>query len=264
MVAQLMPFTVVSCGLSDTGLVRQKNEDVWDEIPERKIYILADGMGGHRSGDVAAHQAVATLKQFLNQALSKLSPENRGLYDVAACIRSGIEEANRVVYTLGKTDDSLRGMGTTLCCVHIHDEGIIYAHVGDSRIYLMRDKNVEQISEDHSLLRELVVAGQIREQNASEFMYKNIITKAIGTEPIVEPSVNVCEAQAKDILLICSDGLSDLLAREDLEAILNKKQSLKKSATELVAEAKKRGGHDNITIVLIQLKTEKEESPAKQ
>ena len=213
-----MSFKVSSCGLSDIGLVRHKNEDVWGEIPDKRVFILADGMGGHRAGDVAARKAVDTLIQVLqNELVGHISSEDNALFAVGARIRLAIEEVNRQVYALGKTDDALRGMGTTLCCLHIHDEGVIFAHVGDSRIYRLREGELEQLSEDHSLLRELVAAGQIREQHAGDFAYKNIITKAIGTEPIVEPSIGVCDAQDGDLFLLCSDGLSDLIPPGDIE-----------------------------------------------
>ncbi|MDP1835294.1 MAG: Stp1/IreP family PP2C-type Ser/Thr phosphatase [Chlamydiales bacterium] len=253
MVRNVMTYKVSASGLSDIGLVRQKNEDVWGQIPEHHIYILADGMGGHRSGDVAAREAVSALTRILKEKLPSLPDDQRTIFDVGGCIRQAIEEANRVVYELSKTDDSLKGMGTTLCCLHIHDEGLIYAHVGDSRIYRLRAGDLEQLTEDHSLLRELVAAGQIREQNAGDFVYKNIITKAIGTEPIVEPSVAVRDLESGDTFLLCSDGLSDLLQKDSIEEILKSDKDMNVIAQRLVDAAKARGGHDNITVVLIRV-----------
>ncbi len=255
-----MLFKVSSYGLSDIGLVRHKNEDVWNEIPEKKVFILADGMGGHRAGDVAAREAVKALVQILETSFASPSSDDKTLFGMGARIRLAIEDVNRRVYALGKTDEALRGMGTTLCCLHIHDEGIIYAHVGDSRIYRLRDGELEQLSEDHSLLRELVAAGQIREQNAGDFAYKNIITKAIGTEPIVEPSIEVTDAQEGDTFLLCSDGLSDPMSPEDIQETLNNSPSLQEAAAALIAGAKARGGSDNITVVLIRLQASDEKA----
>jgi protein phosphatase len=249
----MMPFDVTAVGLTDVGLVRQKNEDAWGLLPESHTYLLADGMGGHRAGDVAAREAVERLtailqEQFTNRPSSKDSP-----FDVGHRLRLAIEETNRHVYRLSKTEDAWRGMGTTLCCLHVHDEGLVYAHVGDSRIYRLRGGELDQLTEDHSLLRELVRSGQIREQHSADFVYKNIITKALGTEPIVEPSVGVGELVSDDIYLLCSDGLSDLLSKDKIEDILASTLPLDIKAVALVDAAKGQGGYDNVTVVLIQV-----------
>lgn len=248
-----MHFNVAVFGLSDVGLVRQKNEDVWAEIPQWGLYLLADGMGGHRAGEVAAKETVATLADLLGKMLCSLPDGATDLFATGSCIRQAIEQVNRTIYELSKTEHCLKGMGTTLCCLKIHEEGLIYAHVGDSRIYRMRSGDLEQLTEDHSLLRELISAGQIREQNAGDFLYKNIITKAIGTEPIVEPSVAMRDLEPNDLFLLCSDGLSDLLQKEVIEEILQNTEDLTRSASKLVEAAKACGGYDNITVVLIKV-----------
>ncbi len=253
-----MSFNVTACGLSDIGLVRQRNEDVWGQLPKQKIYILADGMGGHRSGDIAAKEAVSALTHLVDQMLNSLPPERNTLTEAGLCIRLAIEEVNRIVYHLGKTEEGLRGMGTTLCCVHVHDGGLIYAHVGDSRIYRLRQDRLVQLTEDHSLLRELVSSGQLEEQAAEDFLYKNIITKAIGTEPVVEPSVQQTEVYPGDTYLMCSDGLSDMLTTEEIEATIKGSASLEAASRALVSEAKDKGGHDNVTVVLIHVDTSDE------
>jgi serine/threonine protein phosphatase PrpC len=250
MVLKIMPFEVSSFGLSDVGLIRQKNEDVWAQLADLHVYILADGMGGHRSGDIAASEAVSYLADILSRELPALPVDHRSIYEVGSCIRHAIEATNRHVYKMSKTEEALKGMGTTLCCLHIHEEGLIYAHVGDSRIYRMRQGDLEQLTEDHSLLRELVATGQLAEQKASDFVYKNIITKAIGTEPIVEPSVGVGDLEPGDLFMLCSDGLSDLLNKEDIEEILRLTPDVEQAVLNLVEAAKARGGHDNITVVL--------------
>ena len=250
-----MQLEVSAFGLSDVGLVRQRNEDVWGELPEQHLYVLADGMGGHRAGDVAARESVGALLHLLGEMLGNL-PEEAPLSERKMIIRLAFEEVNRIIYHLGKTDESLRGMGTTLCCVHLTDNGLIYAHVGDSRIYRLRKEKLVQLTEDHSLLRELVSSGQLAEDKSGEFLYKNIITKAIGTEPIVEPSVSTGEPEAGDLIMICSDGLSDLLTSDEVEVILKQATSLDTAAHHLVSAAKDRGGHDNVTVVLIQLQAQ--------
>ncbi|TXI39250.1 MAG: Stp1/IreP family PP2C-type Ser/Thr phosphatase [Nitrosomonas sp.] len=259
MVSKLMSFQVLACGLSDVGLVRRRNEDAWVVIAEHHLYFLADGMGGHRAGDVAAREAVASLTHLLTKP-DALPSGSHSLYDACSSIRLAFEQVNRTVYTKGKTEESLKGMGTTLCCLHIHEEGVIYAHVGDSRIYRLRGGELEQLSEDHSLLRELVASGQISDENARLFAYKNIITKAIGTEPIVEPSVSAVEMQEGDLYLMCSDGLSDLVSREDIETILLANPVKEDAAKALVAAAIAYGGQDNITVVIIQIQATDETS----
>jgi protein phosphatase len=144
-------------------------------------------------------------------------------------------------------------MGTTLCCLSFHPEGLIYAHVGDSRIYRLRQGQLEQLTQDHSLLRELIELGQLSEQQAEEFLYKNIITKAIGTELSVEPSVAQTNLEEGDVLLMCTDGLTDLVCRKEMQELLNRYPE-EEAVQMLVGKAKENGGYDNITIILVKVK----------
>lgn len=143
-------------------------------------------------------------------------------------------------------------MGTTLCCVHLQQEGVVYAHVGDSRIYRYRDRQLKQMTDDHSLLREMIQLGQLMEQPRADFLYKNIITKAIGTEPIVEPSINIDELRSGDYWLLCSDGLTDVLSAEEIENILNYSDTVRGATENLVSKVKALGAPDNVTVVLIK------------
>lgn len=252
MVVHLMPYKVLSVGISDIGLVRENNEDVWSKLAAQRVFVLADGMGGHQAGEIASKEAVNELCSILSKKLD-IKDENLDLDLAREIIYEAIQEVNAHVYQMGRKDYDLRGMGTTLCCLHFHQKGLIYAHVGDSRIYRLRDKKLIQLTKDHSLLRELVDLGQLSERQAEDFLYKNIITKAIGTEPKVEPSVRIGELVDHDIFLMCSDGLSDLLTFEEIESIMNKKLAMKEMAQELIDAAKERGGHDNITVVLAKV-----------
>lgn len=247
-----MPFRVSVCGLSDIGCVRQKNEDVWDQIPEENFFVLADGMGGHRAGDVAARAAVKTLMSIVKSKFETFTRDKVSLQDIARMMRLAMEETNRTVYDLSKEVEDWRGMGTTLCCAHLQSDGLVFAHVGDSRVYRYRDMELEQLTDDHSLLREMIRLGQIKEQPRSDFAYKNIITKAIGTEPIVEPTVNISDLRHNDIILMCTDGLSDVLSLEEMQSILQQSATLHPIASALVSAAKARGGPDNVTVVLIK------------
>ena len=244
------PYQVTSHGMTDVGLVRQNNEDAWAELPKVYLYLLADGMGGHQSGDVAATEAIQAFEKIATEPLSekKLTLEDAGNF-----LKKTVEEVNTQVFNLGYSDETLRGMGTTLCALHVHDDGVVLAHVGDSRIYRLRNNELQQVTKDHSLLSELVDLGQLDEEQAIEFMYKNILTRAVGTEPDVEPTVNITEIEPNDLYLLCSDGLTDMLIDDQIEEILIREKNLKTCTKALVNAAKEQGGNDNITVVLVKI-----------
>ncbi len=248
-----MPYRITAFGLTDVGSVRQRNEDVWREVAEHRLYVLADGMGGHRAGDVASREAVNALCQLLPKKLVRASADGDSLTYIRSSLRLAMEEANRIVYMMAKSDESLRGMGTTLCCVLCWEQKLIYAHVGDSRIYRLRRGELEQLTDDHSLYQELRSKGALQRVQKDEFTYKNIITKAMGTEPIVEPSVGMDELAVGDLLLICSDGLTDMVSQDEIKMILSQPHELEKRAHNLVKAALNHGGLDNITVVLISV-----------
>lgn len=247
-----MAYKLSSAGISDIGLVRQNNEDVWAQLPKKKFYVLADGMGGHKAGEVAAREAVAKLVDIIDND-PEIASGNVDFDEARLLINHAIQEANNHVFKLGRQDPELRGMGTTLCCLYFHPEGLVYAHVGDSRIYRLRHKKLQQMTKDHSLLREMLELGQLDEQQAGDFHYKNIITKAVGTEAHVHPSVRLVDVLDQDIYLICSDGLSDMVSKEEIESILSQKNTPKEMSEKLVALANKHGGNDNITVVIVKV-----------
>lgn len=254
-----MRYNIAAVGLSDIGKVRQNNEDVWAEIPSLQFYVLADGMGGHQAGEVAAREAVDCLCALITD-LHENTPGQVSLQELRRNISWIIEEVNAVVYQKGRSNQSLRGMGTTLCCMHFHKDGMVYAHVGDSRIYRLRNKKMIQLTKDHSLLRQLIDAGQVSEKRAPDFAYKNIITKAIGTEASVDPSVHSTQVEENDIYMMCSDGLSDLLSTKDIERVFNETTSITLAAKKLVDKANEIGGHDNITLVIAKIELIHEDS----
>ncbi len=251
-----MSYKLVAFGHTDKGLVRQNNEDVWGEVAELGLFVLADGMGGHRAGEVAAREAVSSLCRLMRKALENKTQIS--FEDLKFHIQQSIEQVNASVYKLSRAETQLKGMGTTLCCLQFHHQGVIYAHVGDSRIYRFRKKKLEQLTNDHSLVRELIDLGQIDEDQVPEFLYKNIITKAIGTEPTVSPTVQTSKIVLGDTYLMCTDGLTDLLSREDIEAIMSRAPTIRDAGKTLVASAKEKGGHDNITVVIIQVQESNE------
>lgn len=251
MAARIMPYNVVAFGLSHVGRVRQNNEDAWMGLDEPFFYVLADGMGGHLAGEVASQEAARGLCEIVQENWK--DADQVSFHDMRKALRLAIEQVNRRVYKKSRSDPYLKGMGTTLCCIYFHPKGVIYAHVGDSRIYRLRHKRFEQLTKDHSLCRELVDQGQLTEKQAPDFLYKNIITRAIGTEPTVEPSVHLSDISEGDIYLMCTDGLSDLLTTREMHGILNQKMPIDDTVREFVATANARGGHDNITVVVMQV-----------
>jgi serine/threonine protein phosphatase PrpC len=257
MVVKLMSYKVFAIGISDIGLVRENNEDVWAKLAQQRFFGLADGMGGHQAGEVASHETIDQLCRILSKRLNNRD-EQIDLNIAREIIIDAILEVNKYVHNLSRQDYSLRGMGTTLCFLHFHPKGLIYGNVGDSRIYRLRHQKLTQITKDHSLLRELIDQGRMNERQAENYLHKKIITKAIGTEPHVEPSVRTCEVLDQDIYLMCSDGLSDLASAYTIETILNKKQPLKEIAQELIDEAKAQGGLDNITVVIAKVQEQHE------
>jgi protein phosphatase len=252
MVADVIPYKVEAYGLSDIGLVRQNNEDVWAELVGLGFYALADGMGGHQAGEVASRETIKALCRIIKKKMG-FKNEGRDLESIQQSLKLVIEQVNSFVYKLGRSQRELKGMGTTLCCLLFHERGLIYAHVGDSRIYRFRQNKLQQITRDHSLFRELVDQGHIDEQQAPDFLNKNIITKAIGTDPRTQPTVNAADIQIDDIYLMCSDGLSDLLSPAEMSCVVSSASSLQEAVHALIAMAKAKGGHDNITVVLTRV-----------
>lgn len=245
-----MPYQFKVCGLSDTGLVRPNNEDYWAQMPERNLYVLADGMGGHRAGEIASREAVTILCQLIKQN-ERIFLKGSKVRDIEVFLKESFQQVNSRIFSLGSQQEHWKGMGTTLCCLHMHQQGIIYCYVGDSRIYRLRDGCLDQLTRDHSLLQELIELGQVKEDHASGFLYRNILTKAVGTEPLVSPSTGSLDIMPHDLYLMCTDGLTDLLSKKDIESILNSTGNLQEAANKLVKQAKENGGYDNITVILV-------------
>lgn len=258
MAVTLMPYKIKACGRSHKGLVRQNNEDVWGEVSHASFYVLADGMGGHQAGEIAAREAVQTLCKLIEEK-KHLSPVQPSLASIRKEIRHAIELANFHVYKMGRNNPDLKGMGTTVCCLQFNDNGIIYGHVGDSRIYRFRKAKLEQLTRDDSLLRELIDQGHLSESQASEFLYKNIITKAIGAEASIEPCVHYEDVAEGDIYLMCTDGLTDMLSDKDIAKVLGKMSSVEDGVDKLINEAISRGGHDNVTVVMLMVHKDDEQ-----
>ncbi len=240
------PLSFKSFGLSDIGLTRPNNEDVWIAIPEAGFFALADGMGGHQAGEIAAKEALENLCH------SATRMKARDCMELIIELRHAIEKANRWVYELGKKSETLNGMGTTLCCLLWTSEMIVYAHVGDSRIYRLRNQKLELLTRDHSLFAKWLATGKLAEECETPFPYKNVITRAVGTSARANPEIAVTSPLPGDLYFLCTDGLSDVLSLEEMEKILNRAPNFEIASKKLIEEAKIKGSSDNITIVIIQ------------
>jgi PPM family protein phosphatase len=235
-------------GITDIGLVREHNEDFWAAYPEERLFILADGMGGHRAGEIAAKEAT----EYLYTLFKKWHPEQDiSVEALKFYFKETFSKVNANIYKEGERNEDLRGMGTTLCSLFFHQNEAILAHVGDSRIYLLREKKLQQLTEDHSLLFELLSLGAIQPQDVEHFPYKHILTRAIGTHPQVETTIDTIQVEPHDIFLLSSDGLTNYVTDEQIERLLNSDASLKTRGEALVDLAIKQGGGDNITLILV-------------
>ena len=230
-------------GGSDIGLGRSKNEDVWVAMPEIGFFAIADGMGGHQAGEIAAKEAIDSLVQSILSINTPIS---------LLLLRKAIEEANRWVYKLGKEDLLLRGMGTTLCCIYWTPRAVLYAHAGDSRIYRLKDSKLEQLTEDHSLWTKWKSMNQNSRNSRTPYPYKHVITKAIGTKSKADPEIVSISYDPSDVFLLCSDGLTDVVEEKEIEKILLTNLSIKEKGQMLIDEAKKMGSRDNITALIVQ------------
>lgn len=233
---------------SDIGLKRKKNEDLWKKSSFSPLFALADGMGGHKAGEIAAKEAIENL--FFSFSNLTDSPNKYSFKQILTNLLISIKSANIHVHNLSKQDLKFHGMGTTLCCCYFYMRLFIYAHVGDSRIYRFRSNNLLQLTEDHSLINKLLAKGKLLKKPSS---YKNIITKAIGIGPIISPSISYTDVKKDDIFFMCSDGLSDYTPYEKIKEILKNSKNLKNTVNNLIESAKQNSSFDNITVVMIKI-----------
>lgn len=240
---------IESYGISDIGLARGNNEDVWIEMPSYHFYALADGMGGHQAGEVAAKETILALCDVVDSFFSK--GHILTVDDAKEVLKAAISAANSWVRQLGKTYPNLAGMGTTLCSLLIFKSTLIYTHLGDSRIYKFRD-TLERLTQDHSTKQRVVSNKNLDETGKPVVKYKTMITKAIGITDTVSPEIHTLPIQIGDLFLLCSDGLTDCVKDSAIEKVLKENVSLKNAAIELVSQAKLGGGNDNITLVIIR------------
>jgi protein phosphatase len=234
---------------TDTGRQRRDNED--SAFARAPVFVVADGMGGAQAGEVASRLAIEAFEHGLPD---DGSPEER----LAARVR----EANRQIYDRSRADRGRAGMGTTLTAAYVDDAHVAIAHVGDSRAYLFRDGTLQRLTQDHSLVDELVRRGKLTEEQAAEHPQRSIITRALGPEPDVEVDTWTYPARSGDVVLLCSDGLTSMISEIAVREVLSAHEDLDAAADALIHEANEAGGRDNITVVLFRLEELGGEEPA--
>jgi len=248
-------------GLTDVGLVRDHNEDSIGEDHDLGLVVLADGMGGHRGGEVASAITVSTILESLANELKKIRSgdidEVAGNSPESIAVNDAVIKANKNVFASSNENSLYRGMGTTVVVLLFHDNHFTVAHVGDSRLYRFRDGELEQITHDHSLMQELIDRGLYTTDQARESSNKNLVTRAIGVEESVEVDVFEDVAHSEDIYLLCSDGVTDMIEDDVIKnTIADNSEDLEIIATELIRLSKESGGKDNISAILARpLKT---------
>ncbi|MBM7571775.1 Stp1/IreP family PP2C-type Ser/Thr phosphatase [Aquibacillus albus] len=235
--------------LTDKGQVRDHNEDdggVFLNQDKQMLALIADGMGGHNAGDIASKMVIQELSEKWKQTTTFDSPG-----EAESWLSESILHVNNDVYEYAQAHENCVGMGTTIVAVICSPDFITIGHIGDSRCYLFNNQGFNQITEDHSLVNELVRAGQISRDDAEYHPRKNVLLKALGTEKDVHADVQTIGWEKTDKLLLCSDGLSNKLAEEELQQFINSSQPIDETARELIELANERGGEDNISLALI-------------
>ncbi len=237
---------------TDVGLIRSGNEDNYLMVPEKGTFIVADGMGGHAAGEVASEMAVRIIAQDLG-SFRGLSPD-----DAATRMIQAIRDANAAIYERTLSEHDKRGMGTTATVLVLHANRYLLGQVGDSRGYLMRDHVFHQVTKDHSYVQEQVDAGYLTPEQARSHPYSNVITRCVGANGDVTPDLFSGVVRPGDVFLLASDGLTGMLEDDVLAAVLQSDGTPEKWVDRLVGEANRRGGLDNITVIIVRVDTVEE------
>ena len=235
---------------SDKGKVREINQDYYyisDSLDEVQLYMLADGMGGYNGGEIASKLATISAKNYLESNFQDTPKDKESIMNL---VRSSVEYANMVVYEKSRENEELEGMGTTLEVGLIYNNRIYIGHIGDSRIYRIRKNFIRKLTQDHSYVQKLVKDGTITKEEAENHPKKNMLMKALGCNAFVEPDVTVKGFLKDDIILMGSDGLTNLVKQEDLFNIV--KEDIELAPKRLIDIANNNGGQDNITVIVIK------------
>ena len=235
---------------SDVGKVREINEDFFyasDSLDEIQIYMLADGMGGYKGGEIASKLAIQSAKNYIESNFKEIEKDKDSIIQL---VGSSMEYANMIVYEKSKENKELEGMGTTLDVCLIYNNRVFIGHVGDSRVYRIRKEFMRKLTQDHSYVQKLVKDGTITKEEAVHHPQKNMLMKALGCNAFVEPDVMVKGFLKDDILIMNSDGLTNLVSQEEI--FKEAKKNIEQAPKELVKLANNNGGYDNITVIVIK------------
>ena len=259
---------VRASGISDVGLKREGNEDTFSTKDSLGLYIVADGMGGHLAGEVASRVAVEMINKSFGRWVEEETSEDqifgnpdRSLTKRGNYISGSIQLANRVVYEMAVEQEQYHGMGTTAVVLAVTPTLIIAANVGDSRIYMLRDGNIERLSKDHSIVAEQVEMGMMTEEEAESSPLRHVLTRNLGSSENVEPDIFEIEPSNNDRFILCSDGLTDLVSDKEIGEMIQNEEDPEKLCQKFIEMALKRGGHDNTTVVSVFLTDMERSSP---
>ena len=233
-----------SAGRTDPGRVRRRNEDAF--VLDPPLFAVADGMGGAQAGEVASRLAAAAFREY--HEADRLAPNER--------LQAIIQEANRRIYERARADSDASGMGTTLTAALLIGGRLTVGHVGDSRAYRIRNDELEQLTEDHSLVGDLMRSGRLTPEEADAHPQRSVITRALGTDPEVSVDTLTVDTEPGDLFLLCSDGLTTMVTDEDILRILSAAPTLDAAARELVRAANTGGGEDNVTVVIFGVESD--------
>ena len=245
-------------GQTDTGKVREHNEDTIAFDPDIGLLVLADGMGGYNAGEVASGIAVKTIVNLVREHVERedmsVPDKESGISRPTIIMRDAITRANKIIYQTARTQPQCEGMGTTVVAALFFDNRITIAHVGDSRLYRQRSDKFEQVTMDHSLLQELVDRGFYSAEEAQRAANKNYVTRALGVEPNVDVEIQEVPCHKGDVYLLCSDGLSDMVEDEDIHLTINTfGDNLDTVAKQLIQLSNDNGGRDNVSVVMAHI-----------
>ena len=235
---------------SDIGKVREMNQDYYyisDSLSEVQLYMLADGMGGYKGGEIASKLAIQCAKNYIETNFKQITKDKDSIIQL---VGSSMEYANMIVYEKSKEDKELEGMGTTLEICLIYNNKVYIGHIGDSRIYRIRKEFIRKLTQDHSYVQKLLKDGTITPEEAEHHPKKNMLMKALGCNAFIEPDVMVKGFLKDDILVMTSDGLTNMVKQEEI--FKQAKKDIEQAPKELVQMANENGGYDNITVVVIK------------
>jgi PPM family protein phosphatase len=246
---------LATIGATDTGKVREHNEDAISADDDLGLVVLADGMGGYNAGEVASGIAVKTITNLVREGLQREDLDRpdaaTGLSRPAIILRDAIHRANKIIFQTARTQAECEGMGTTVVAALFYDNKVSVAHVGDSRMYRLRSGQFSQVTLDHSLLQELVDRGFYSPEEAQRAANKNYVTRALGVEPQVDVEIKDVPVVKGDMYVLCSDGLSDMVQDEDIRLTINTfGDNLDAVAKQLIQLANENGGRDNVSVLL--------------